>query len=161
MDVYGVHKSTLSIVVREFCKAVRKHLQPVFVQTPSESQFRILASRFEKLHGIPYIIGAVHGSHIPVLAPLIGRQDNYYIKPFHTTILQGHVGPDCMFWDYEFRWAGSLHDSSIFQIKRSGRRCIEGKFQPYKFIGDAAYPVRPWIYLSVWGRKDNIIREGG
>jgi hypothetical protein len=30
-DLYGVHKNTLSIVVREFCKAVRKHLQPVFV----------------------------------------------------------------------------------------------------------------------------------
>jgi hypothetical protein len=42
-DLYGVHKNTLSIVVREFCRAVRKHLQPVFVQTPSESQFRVLA----------------------------------------------------------------------------------------------------------------------
>ena len=30
-DLYEVHKSTLSIVVREFCRAVRKHLQPVFV----------------------------------------------------------------------------------------------------------------------------------
>ena len=30
-DLYKVHKSTLSIVVREFCRAVRKHLQPVFI----------------------------------------------------------------------------------------------------------------------------------
>jgi hypothetical protein len=29
-DLYGVHKNTLSIVVREFCRAARKHLQPVF-----------------------------------------------------------------------------------------------------------------------------------
>ena len=35
-DLYGVHKNTLSIIVREFCKAVRKYLQPVFVQIPSE-----------------------------------------------------------------------------------------------------------------------------
>ena len=40
-DLYGVHKNTLLIVVREFYRAVRKHLQPVFVQTPSESQFRV------------------------------------------------------------------------------------------------------------------------
>src|SRR5665213_446391 len=54
-DLYGVHKSTLSKIVREFCRAVRKYLQHVFVQTPSESQFRVLAERFEKLHDIPYI----------------------------------------------------------------------------------------------------------
>ena len=65
-DLYGVHKNTLYIIVREFCRAVRKYLQPIFVQTPSESQFRGLASKFEKLHGIPYIIGAIDGSHIHV-----------------------------------------------------------------------------------------------
>ena len=36
-DLYGVHKSTLLRIVREFCRGVRKHLQPVFVQTPNES----------------------------------------------------------------------------------------------------------------------------
>jgi hypothetical protein len=30
-DLYGVYKNTLSIIVREFCRAVRKYLQPVFV----------------------------------------------------------------------------------------------------------------------------------
>ena len=100
-DLYGVHKNTLSIVVREFCKAVRKHLQSVFVQTPSESQFRVLASRFEKSHGIHYIIGAINGSHIHILAPLIGGQDYYCRKSFHSAILQEIVGPDYMFWDYE------------------------------------------------------------
>ena len=155
-DLYGVHKSTISIVVREFCRAVRKHLQPVFVQTPSESQFRVLASRFEKLHGIPYIIGAIDGSHIPVLAPVIGGQDYYCRKSFHSAILQGIVGPDCMFWDYEFGWAGSLHDWSVFQVTKIGRGCIEGKFQPYKLIGDAAYPVRPWMYCPFKGGKTTL-----
>ena len=51
-----------------------------------------------------------------------------------------------MFWDYEFGWAGCLHDWSIFQVIIIGHGCIEGKFQPYKHIGDAAYPVRPWMY---------------
>ena len=71
-DLYGVHKNTLSIIVREFCRAMRKYLQPVFVQTPSESQFRVLASKFEELYGIPYIIGAIDESHISVLALVIG-----------------------------------------------------------------------------------------
>jgi hypothetical protein len=44
----------------------RKYLQPIFIQTPNESQFRALARRFEKLHGIPYVIGTIDGSHISI-----------------------------------------------------------------------------------------------
>ena len=36
-DLYEVQKNTLSIVVREFWRAIRKLLQPVFVQTLNES----------------------------------------------------------------------------------------------------------------------------
>ena len=86
-DLYGIHKSTLSIIVREFCGAVRKYLQPFFVQIPSGSQFRVLASNFEKLHEISYIMGAIDGSHILVLAPIIGEEDHYCRKSFHSVIL--------------------------------------------------------------------------
>ena len=30
-DVYGVAESTVSVIVREFCKAVRQHLQQILV----------------------------------------------------------------------------------------------------------------------------------
>ena len=100
---------------------------------------------FEKLHDIPYIICAIDGSHIHVLAPLIGGQDYYCRLSFHSAIMQGIVGPDCMFWDYEFGWAGSLYDWSVFQVTKIGHEYMEGKFQPYKLIRDAAYPVRPWM----------------
>ena len=31
-ELYGVHKSTASIIVREFCDAVRKHLKPLVIR---------------------------------------------------------------------------------------------------------------------------------
>lgn len=40
-DLYVVYKSTLSRIVWEFCRVVKKHFQLVFVQIPNESQFRI------------------------------------------------------------------------------------------------------------------------
>jgi hypothetical protein len=70
-DLYGAYKNTLSRIVREFCGVVRKHLQHVFVQIPSELHFRILTSRFEQLHGIHYIIGTIDELHNHVLAPII------------------------------------------------------------------------------------------
>lgn len=51
------------------------------MQIPTKSQFIVLASRFEQLHGIPYIIGAIDGFNI-YLAPVVGVEDYYYMKYF-------------------------------------------------------------------------------
>ena len=36
---------------------------------------------------------------------------------------------------------------------------MKGAFLPFKFIGDAAYPIRPWFYSSFKGEKDGLSRE--
>jgi hypothetical protein len=72
--------------------------------------FRILAKDFERLHNIHYIIGAIDNSHTPVLALVIGGKDYYCHKSFHSALLQGIVDANCIFWNYKFGWAGSLHD---------------------------------------------------
>ena len=77
-DLYGVHKSSLSKIVRKFCRVVRKYLQSVFLQTLDESQFGVLARRFEQLHGI----------HILVQAPVVGGEDRCRIL-YQLEILQG------------------------------------------------------------------------
>lgn len=155
-EVFGIANSTASCIVREFCKVVRKHLLKVLVQFPSEVQFRVLVAEFQALHGIPYIVGAIDGSHIPILAPLIGGEDYYCRKSFHSALLQGIVDVHCKFWDFEFGWAGSLHDWSVFQVTKVGRGFMAGKYMPYKLIGDAAYPVRPWMYCPFKGQKDGL-----
>ena len=85
-DLYGVHKSTSSNILRESYKVDRKHLQHVFVQTLDESQFRVLAIRIEQLHGISYFTGAINCSHILVLALVVGKTNHYGRKSFHSTI---------------------------------------------------------------------------
>ena len=59
-----------------FCRLVRVHLQGFFVQLPSPARFRVLAQELEALCGIPHIIGAINGSHIPILAHVI-EGENY------------------------------------------------------------------------------------
>lgn len=94
--MYGVHKSTLSKIIREVCRANRKIIQPIFVQTPSEPQFRVLASQSEKRHDAPYIIEAIEGSHIHVLALVMGEEDYYCRMSFHLAISQRIVEPNCI-----------------------------------------------------------------
>jgi hypothetical protein len=155
-EVYAVAESTILEIVRNFCRLVRVHLQGTFVQFPNPAQFRILAQEFKALNGIPYIIEAVDGSHIPILAPVIGGEDYYCRKSFHSALLQGIVDTKCVFWDYEFGWVGSMHDWTLFQLTKVGRDCIKEKFLPYKLIGDCTYPVRSWIYNPFKGCAEGL-----
>ena len=96
-NLYGVVESMVLIIIRKFYKAVRQHLQRILVQIPSESQFRLLAKEFEVLHGISYVVDAINGSYIPVLAPIYRGEEHYCRKSFHSAILQGIVNMHCKF----------------------------------------------------------------
>ena len=71
-DLYGGHKSTFSKIMREFSRAIRKHLQHVFIQTPNESQLRILSLRFKQLYDMLHVIGVINNLHIIVSTPIFG-----------------------------------------------------------------------------------------
>ena len=71
-------------------------------------------------------------------------------------ILHEIFGPYCMFWNYEFKCAGSFYDWEVFQVVKIERACIEGKIQPYKLIGNAAYSVRPWMFRPFKGGKTTL-----
>lgn len=40
-NIYEVYKSTLSKIIRKFCRVVRKHFSTNFYANPSESQLRV------------------------------------------------------------------------------------------------------------------------
>ncbi len=76
--LFGVAKGTISMKVREFCHMVGFNVRKLFVQFPTELQFRVLSKEFEGLHGISHVISSlIDGSHIPIQA-LIIRGENYY-----------------------------------------------------------------------------------
>ena len=67
-DTFGVGVSTVHKIVLEFCHVLKKHCRDVFIRWPSPSRFKDISERFEALHGIPYIVRAIDGSHIPITA---------------------------------------------------------------------------------------------
>ena len=60
------------------------------------------------------MIRAIDGSHILVLAPVIGEKDYYYRRSFHLALFQVVVDTKCLFWDYKFGWAGSVYNWTLF-----------------------------------------------
>jgi len=74
-------------------------------------------------------------------------------------LLQGIVDKDCKFWDFDFGWAGQCHDWTLFQNSEIGKKVMSGVFLPYKLIGDAAYPMRPWFYSPFKGEKEGLSKS--
>jgi hypothetical protein len=55
-----------------------------------------MAAEFEALKGIPYVIGAIGGNHIPIIAPPIDPTSYYCRKGYYSVLLQGVVDFDTM-----------------------------------------------------------------
>ena len=93
-----------------------------------------IANEFEALHDIPFILGAIDGIHIPIITPFYDPVAYYNRKGFYFFLLQGVVDADCKFWDYDFGWAGRIHDWVLFQKTEIEKKTIKCSFLPFKFI---------------------------
>ena len=158
-EMYDLAESTTSIIVRECCEAIKVLVKPLVFSPLTKEHIQIIASKFEKVRDIPYIIGIVNGSHVPIIDPKIDPPSYYCRKYFYSALLQGVVDSKCLFWDFDFGWAGSNHDWSVFQRTEIGKKFLQRKFKPYKLIGDAPYPMRHCFILQFKGSKSGLSRE--
>ena len=158
-DLYRIGHSSSQQAVSEFCVAIKKKLLKKFISWPSRATMDRYAEEFQGIHQIPYVVGAVDGSHIPIVAPQLHAADYYNRKGFHSILLQGVVSAKCLFWDFDIGWAGSMHDANLWGRTEIGQYCEAGKLAPYTLVGDAAYPCRPWMLAPFRGSKDGLSRE--
>ena len=158
-DLYRIGLSSSQLAVSQFCGAIKKNLLRKFINWPSPSTMDRYAQEFQDLQQIPYVVGAVDGSHIPIVAPRLHAPDYYNRKGFHSILLQGVVSAKCLFWDFDIGWAGSMHDANLWSRTAIGQYCEAGKLYPYTLVGDVAYPCRPWMLAPFKGHKDGLSRE--
>ncbi len=87
-----------SIIVREFCVAIRKHLKPLVIHKMTKNKIKEIITRFERLHGIPYILCVINGGHVLIIALKVNPKSYYCQKDFYSTLIQGVIGAKCSFW---------------------------------------------------------------
>ena len=158
-DLYKIGLSSSQATLSQFIYAVKSILLKKFIQWPSKNVMDKYAEEFESLHNIPYVVGAVDGSHIPIVSSRLHAGDYYNRKGFYSVLLQAVVSSKCLFWDFDIGWAGSMHDANLWARTDIGQYCEAGRLSPYALVGDAAYPCRPWMFAPFKGHKDGLSRE--
>ena len=138
-DRFDVAESCAYTCLRRVFKAL-KNMAHLFIVWPKGDKARNVMAGFEEKRGIPGVIGAIDGCHIPIKAPRICPENYINRKGFHSLVLQAVADNDLIFTDCYVGWPGSVHDARVLNNSDLLGSHHE-KFQGDSFLlGDSAYP---------------------
>ena len=156
--LFGVSKSSVCLVTKEVCCCIVSQLLHQFVRFPTGSALTEVVEGFKNELGFPQCVGAVDGSHIPIVSPRDCPADYYNRKGWHSIILQGKVDFRGWFTDIYVGWPGRVHDARVFansSLYSRGQQntlftpntsvSLSGADVPLVLLGDPAYPLLPWL----------------
>ena len=87
----GLGRSTVGELVLDTCSFIVCHLMPAYVRVPDHHDLKVVMDGFENRWGFPQTVGAIDGSHIPILKPQESASDYYNRKGFYSIIMQAVV----------------------------------------------------------------------
>ena len=112
--LFGVSKSTVCVVTKQVCSSIVECLLPKYVKIPIEAALMENVEGFKSNHGFPQCVGAVDGTHIPIISP---NADYYNRKGWHSVILQGTVDHTGRFIVVYVGWPGRVHDARVLRTR--------------------------------------------
>ena len=74
-------------------------------------------NEFETIWGFPQVVGAVNGSHIPILKPQGSPSDYFNCKGFYSILVQAVMDSSGKFIDVTIGWPGKVRCSSAGELK--------------------------------------------
>lgn len=101
--------------------------------------------------GFPGIVGCVDGSYIP----LDYIPDVAYINRKNTPsmILQAVCDHRMVFTSVFSGWPGRVHDSRVYKNSDLARTILPSLPENYHLVGDAAYPLSPYLLTPYKGKS--------
>ena len=70
---------------------------------------------FADLTDLPNVVGAVHGSHVRIKAPIDSAPDYFSCYQQHNFIIQAVVNGKKHFLDFACGFPGSMHDGCVLR----------------------------------------------
>ena len=110
-----VTQPTVSRVLSAFVNSiVSKAPQYIILyMSRNETEISRTVSDFQQISGMPVVLDAIDGSHIPMIAPSIDEYAYVNRKQYHSINMQAICDSNLIFQDVVARWPGSHHDFFI------------------------------------------------
>ena len=157
-NLFGVSISFVCTCVKEVSTAIVQKLQSQFITIPKGNELDEIMRTYKDKWQFPMCAGAIDGTHIPIIAPLVDHADYVNRKGYHSIVMQAVVDCKYLFRDIVVGWPGSVHDARIFSNSNLYRKGNENELFPSNLsqrlqgceiqpllLGDPAYPLLPWL----------------
>ena len=142
--LFGLGISTVCEVVHRTCHTISRHLLPQYIKLPSEQRLREIVEEFETLWGFPQVVGAVDGTHIPILKPIECPSDYYNWKECYSILVHSIVDSQGLFIDVNIRWSGKVHDVHVFTNSSFYSRYNAGTYLPEEYLWNRSTNTYSW-----------------
>ena len=80
--LFGLGRSTVGEIVLDVCEVIAVHLMPKYVRVPQNERLREIIDGFQCHWGFLQTVGAIDGTHIPIIRPQNSASDYYNRKGY-------------------------------------------------------------------------------
>ncbi|MBW0542947.1 hypothetical protein O181_082662 [Austropuccinia psidii MF-1] len=147
--LFNIGKATAYRVLQEVVHKIVLHLHDLTISLPdvnNDAEWNVIRDSFKRRQGLTNIIGAIDGTHIPIIPPPNDEWNSYVNrKGWHSIVFQCIVDGEGNFRNVFGGLPGSVHDSRLFRKSKIGRDLLNGiaRFpQDCLLIGDSGYSCK-------------------
>lgn len=164
-----IGKTTVSVIIKETCEAIWDVPSPIYCKQPTVEEWKEKANEFYRQWNLPNCCGAIDGKHITIQAPKKSGTAFFNYKKTFSIVLMAVCDADCICTLVDIGAYGSQSDGGVFSESAFGRGLDTGKIKlpastplpntdmdfPYYFVGNEAFPLKPYILRPYPGRNLN------
>lgn len=152
-NLFGVSRSSVNLIFREFCDVVVQCLEARLIRFPRTREMKEHLRQFAAITGFPQCVGALDGCHIEVCPPKEHATDYYNYKGWYSSILFAVVDHRYRFMYVNVGSPGKNHDAAVFESSRLPKvlsselfqleaKNVEGVSVCPVLLGDQAFPLQ-------------------
>ncbi|KAL0993964.1 hypothetical protein UPYG_G00116170 [Umbra pygmaea] len=160
-DAENLSKSTVCRSIRRVYLTLARIL-PDFVKFPGHSSQQEIKDRFNRIAGLPNVIGVLDCTHIPIKSPSGPEALNYTNqRSFHSINVQMVCDSQCLITNIDTKWPGSTNDFHIFRESTLYQQFQQGCFDGC-LVADNDYPCLPFMmtpYLNPKAGSPRVTTE--
>ncbi|XP_069696889.1 putative nuclease HARBI1 isoform X1 [Periplaneta americana] len=144
-DTANIHRTTVQRITSEVSEIIASFF-PRFIVFPARADLQNVMDGFHQIDGFPGVIGTIDCTHIRIQSPGGDNAEHFRNrKGYFSLNCQTISDHNLLIRDIVARWAGSVHDSTIFRNCARRAPFENGEIPHGYLLGDGGYACKPYL----------------